>query len=306
MILSPFLLLIALTVHVRAQDPKPCNPDMPYLPWEIYNPRTYDEYLEPEHEVKPAVNLQPVIQPQMPVVQLPLSLDLHFVSPEPIQYVDISAKNIIGDLPLKNVLRIRYKDSTKAEDAVVTIAGEKFIAQYHIRPGGTNVPLQINIDPADTKPLDISGIGLSQNQLRQLALGLYLKKPGRPREKTKAFGIYGTVNHLYTIGDYIFIDLGFRNKTDLKFDIEQFRFRIDDKKITKATNVQSVEVKPLMALLDNTAFNKYYRNIYVLPKLTFPGNKVLHVELSEKQISGRIIHLDISYKDVLDADMIPL
>jgi conjugative transposon TraN protein len=306
MILSPLLLLIALTANVRAQDPKPCNPDMPYLPWEIYNPRTYDEYLEPKHQVKPAVNLQPVIQPQMPVIQLPLSLDVHFVSPEPIQYVDISAKNIIGDLPLKNVLRIRYKDSARAEDAVVTIAGEKFIAQYHIRPGGTNVPLQVNIDPADTKPLDISGIGLSQNQLRQLALGLYLKKPGRPKEKTKAFGIYGTVNHLYTIDNYIFIDLGFHNKTDLKFDIEQFRFRIDDKKITKATNVQSVEVKPLMALLDNTAFNKYYRNIYVLPKLTFPGNKVLHVELSEKQISGRIIHLDISYKDVLDADSIPL
>ncbi|HVW15834.1 MAG TPA: conjugative transposon protein TraN [Mucilaginibacter sp.] len=306
MILSPLLLLIAFTAHVRAQDPKPCTPDMPYLPWEIYNPRTYDEYLEPGHQVKPSVSLQPLIQSQIPVVQLPLSLDVHFVSPEPIQYVDISAKNIIGDLPLKNVLRIRYKDSARAEDAVVTIAGEKFIAQYHIRPGGENVPLQINIDPADTKPLDISGVGLSQNQLRQLALGLYLKKPGRPKEKAKAFGIYGTVNHLYTIDNYIFIDLGFRNKTDLKFDIEQFRFHIDDKKITKATNVQSVEVKPLMALVDNTVFNKYYRNIYVLPKLTFPGNKVLHVELSEKQISSRIIHLDISYKDVLDADMIPL
>jgi len=306
MILSPLLLLIALSAHVRAQDPKPCNHDMPYLPWEIYNPRTYDEYLEPERQVKPAANLQPVIQFQMPVVQLPVNLDVHFVSPEPIQYVDISAKNIIGDLPIKNVLRIRYKDSAMAEDAVVTIAGETFLAQYHIRPGGTNVPLHVNIEPADTKPLAISGIGLSQNQLRQLALGLYLKKPGRPKEKTKAFGIYGTVNHLYTIDNYIFIDLGFRNKTDLKFDIEQFRFRIDDKKITKATNVQSVEIKPLMALLDNTAFNKYFRNIYVLPKLTFPGNKVLHIELSEKQISGRIIHLDISYKDVLDADMIPL
>jgi conjugative transposon TraN protein len=306
MILNPFILLFLLNLNVHAQDPKPADQAMPYLPWEIYNPRTYDEYLEPQYQVKPTVNLQPVIQAQMPVVQLPVSLDVHFVSPEPIQYVDISTKNISGDLPLKNVLRIRYKDSAKAEDAVVTIAGEKFIAQYHIRPGGTNVPLQINIDPADTKPLDIGGIALSQNQLRQMAFNLYLKKPGRPREKTKAFGIYGTVNHLYTIDNYIFIDLGFRNKTDLKFDIEQFRFRIDDKKITKATNVQSVEIKPLMALLDNTAFNKYYRNIYVLPKITFPGNKVLHVELSEKQISGRIIHLDISYQDVLNADMVPL
>ena len=291
-------MLVSLGSHAHAQDTEP------FFPWEHENPAMFFEHTEPQ-PVRPPVVVA-VFQPWMPVVQLPLTLDVHFVSPEPIQYVDISAKNIIGDLPLKNVLRIRYKDSTKAEDAVVTIAGEKFIAQYHIRPGGSNVPLQIDIEPSDTKPLDISGIGLSQNQLRQLALNLYLKKPGKPKEKTKAFGIYGTVNHLYTVDDYIFIDLGFRNKTDLKFDIEQFRFRIDDKKITKATNVQSVEVKPLMALLDNTGFNKYYRNIYILPKLTFPGNKVLHIELSEKQISGRIIHLDVSYQDVLNADIIPL
>ena len=299
MILNPILLLlISLGSHAHAQDTEP------FFPWEHENPAMFFEHSEPQPVRPPAVIA--VFQPWMPVVQLPLNLDVHFVSPEPIQYVDISAKNIIGDLPLKNVLRIRYKDSTKAGDAVVTIAGEKFIAQYHIRPGGTNVPLQIDIEPSDTKPLDISGIGLSQNQLRQLALNLYMKKPGKPKEKTKAFGIYGTVNHLYTIDDYIFIDLGFRNKTDLKFDIEQFRFRIDDKKITKATNVQSVEVKPLMALLDNTAFNKYYRNVYVLPKLSFPGNKVLHIELSEKQVSGRIIHLDVSYQDVLNADAVPL
>ena len=284
MILNPILLLLILLNNARAQDVRPYRPDTLKTIWRI----------------------APVIDAKMPIVQLPENLDIHFISPGPIQYVDISAKNIIGDLPLKNVLRIRYKDSAKACEAVVTIAGEKFIAQYHIRPGGTNVPLQINIEPADTKPLEIAGIGLSQNQLRQIAFNLFSKKPGKPKEKSKAYGIYGTVNHLYTIDDYIFIDLGFRNKTDLKFDIEQFRFRIDDKKVTKATNVQSVEIKPLMALLDNTAFNKYYRNIYVLPKLTFPGNKILHIELSEKQISGRIIHLDVSYQDVLNADIIPL
>ena len=290
MIISPILLLIALINNTHAQDLRPYWPDSLYM----------------QQHLTKTWRIAPAIDSKMPIVQLPENLDVHFISPEPIQYVDISAKNIIGDLPLKNVLRIRFKDSSKTCEAVVTIVGEKFIAQYHVRPGGSNVPLQINIEPADTKPLDISGIGLSQNQLRQIALNLFQQKPGKPKEKTKAFGIYGTVNHVYTIDDYIFIDLGFRNKTDLKFDIEQFRFRIDDKKITKATNVQSVEVQPLMALLDNTTFNKYYRNIYVLPKLTFPGDKVLHIELSEKQISGRIIHLDVSYKDVLNADTIPL
>jgi conjugative transposon TraN protein len=300
-----FFLLLFISLASQAQGAKALQPNSPFLPWEIFNLKVPLIYGGPILSQGIGTHTDTVIQPQMPVVQLPENLDIHFISPEPIQYVDISAKNIIGDLPLKNVLRIRYKDSGKATEAVITIAGEKFIAQYRILPGGHNVPTEINIQPSDTKPLDISGIGLSQNELRQLALGLFLKKPGKPKDKSKDFGIYGAVNHIYTLGDYIFIDLSFHNETSLEFDIEQFRFRIDDKKVTKATNVQSVDIQPLMALLDNTAFNKYYRNIYVLPKLSFPGNKVLHMELSEKQISGRILHLDISYQDILNADTIP-
>jgi hypothetical protein len=40
----------------------------------------------------------------------------------------------------------------------------------------------------------------------------------------------------------------------------------------------------------------------VLKKLTFPNDKVLTIEMSEKQISGRTITLSIDYEDVLHAD----
>ena len=36
--------------------------------------------------------------------------------------------------------------------------------------------------------------------------------------------------------------------------------------------------------------------------MTFPGDKVLSVELSERQISGRTITMTIDYEDVLAAD----
>ena len=246
----------------------------------------------------------------LPIVYLPENVSVQFISPEPIQYVDISAKSVIGDLPLKNVLRIRLKDSAKRADAVLTIAGEKFIAQYHVIRADSitarDSRTEIAVDPADTRPLDISGIGFSQNQLRQIALNLFCKRPGKPIEKTKAFDLKAELYHIYTAGDYIFIDLGYRNKTNLTYNIEDFRFHIDDKKITKATNVQSVELHPEFVLFNNPLFQKTYRNIIVLRKLTFPGNKILHIELSEKQFSGRIITLSITYQDVLDADTIPL
>ena len=240
------------------------------------------------------------------VVSLPENTTLHFISPEPIQYVDISSKNIVGDLPLKNVLCIRLKDSCKATDAIVTIVGEKYIAHYHLVPGGTNVPTEINILPADTRPLDISGIEFSQNQLKVMALRLFSKRPDKRIEHAAAFNLNASVNHLYTAGDYIFLDLTYKNSTNLKYDIDQLRFKVDDKKVTKATNVQSVEIDPVYTLFDVSSFKKHYRNIFVFKKITFPGNKVLQVELSEKQFSGRIISLAISWKDILEADTIPL
>ena len=47
---------------------------------------------------------------------------------------------------------------------------------------------------------------------------------------------------------------------------------------------------------------KDYRNVMVLPKLTFPDEKVLRIEISENQISGRVIVLTIEYEDILHAD----
>ncbi|TFF37671.1 DUF4138 domain-containing protein [Mucilaginibacter psychrotolerans] len=245
-------------------------------------------------------------QDKLPVVYLPENLTIHFVSPEPIQYVDISTKELAGDLPIKNVLRLKLRDSLKTfTGSVLTIAGEKFIAQYRLLPGYPGVPTERNIIPEDMRPLDISGIGLSQNQLKSLSLNLITQKPDRRVEKVKAFGIDGQLNHVYTVGDYLFLDISYRNKTNLKYDIADLHFKVDDKKVTKAANNQSVEITPEFVLFNQPAFAKSYRNIFVFKKMSFPGNKVLRAELSEKQLSGRVVTLNISYQDILDADTLP-
>jgi len=239
-------------------------------------------------------------------VQLPDHATLHFVSPEPIQYVDISTKDLVGDLPIKNVLRLRSRDSLgRFKGAVVTIAGEKFIAQYQVVPGDASSPAQIDIAPADLKPLDISGIGLSQSQLRRISLELISRKRKGHVEKKSAFQLSGQVNQIYSFDDYLFLDLSYHNQTSLRYAVEDLRFKVDDKKVTKASNVQSVELKPVFSLLQVPAFERSYRNIIVLKKLSFPGNKVLHIELSEQQPSGRFLSLGISYSDILNADPLP-
>ena len=243
----------------------------------------------------------------LPIVYLPDSLSIHFISPEPIQYVDISTKNIIGDLPIKNVLRIRYKDTLKSKDAVVTIAGEKFIAQYHIQwsqAANILVKSEIEIGPAETRPLDI-GISFSQPELQKFATELFCKHPEANLEHANAYGLKARLNHIYTLGDYVFLDVSYDNHTKLHYDIDEFRFKIGDKKVTKATTVQSLELKPEFTLFDQPGFNRHYRNVFVFKKFTIPDHKVFQIELNEKQLSGRVITLQIPYKDILQADIIP-
>src|SRR5690606_14390759 len=56
-------------------------------------------------------------------------ISFHFVSPEPIQYVDISTSAIQGDIPIENICRIKavpdslFSKNSNASIGVVTIVG---------------------------------------------------------------------------------------------------------------------------------------------------------------------------------------
>ncbi len=248
----------------------------------------------------------------LPEIAIGPNISLHFISPEPIQYVDISTNAIAGDLPLKNVLRLKIvPDSAKHFEApgnlagIVTVVGESFIAQYNLRYTdglGSTVPAQINILPEHTRPLEVPGITLTSKEMQDFALKILTEPTGVSLRKSKAYGLQSRLNHIYTAGNHIFLDITYYNKSNLSYQIDEQRFKIEDKKITKATNVQSVEISPVWQLYPNTSFKKQYRNVYVLKKATFPGNKVLNIELTEKQISGRVLSLQMKYRDILNAD----
>ena len=110
------------------------------------------------------------------------------------------------------------------------------------------------------------------------------------------------LNNIYSTGDYFFIDFSIDNKTNIRFDIDQIRMKLSDKKMSKATNAQSIEINPVMMLQQAKSFKYGYRNVLVIKKMTFPNDKVLTIEMAEKQISGRNIMLNIDYEDVLSAD----
>lgn len=143
---------------------------------------------------------------------------------------------------------------------------------------------------------------MPESEMAAYAWAIYGSQPNYNNIHYSANGIRAVVNNIYTVNDYFFIDYSLYNRTKIKYDIDEVRVKLTDKKEAKATNSQTIELTPTYSLNTAHNFKKAYRNVIVLPKLTFPDEKVLRIEIAERQISGRVIYIPIEYEDILNAD----
>jgi conjugative transposon TraN protein len=241
------------------------------------------------------------------VIYLKKDMTVHILSPENIRYVDISTPRVRGDIPVGNLLRLKLLDScVSAFSAVLTVVGEKNISQFSLvyDQGRSDSLFRTNKDIGiyDMWPISLPDAGLSESEARSYALSLFRKSSSNGVVKANVFGLKAVLNNIASVGDYVFLDVSYQNKSNLKVDIDEVSFKIDDKKQIRASNSQSIDLVPEYVFSKVSSFNKYYRNVFVFKKFTFPGNKILNVSLSEKQISGRVLSFGIRYGDLLDAD----
>lgn len=228
-------------------------------------------------------------------------------APEPIRLVDISTEHVVGDKPIENVIRLKPKDGEHHDGdivAIVTVVTERFRAQYalvyttRMEEAVSDKEVTLNERSAFHNP----AVSMSTEDMVRYAHRIW-NSPAKYRNvKTHRHRMTMRLNNVYTVGEYFFIDFSVENRTNLRFDIDELRFKLDDKKQTKATNVQSVELKPVLVLDKSQHFQHGYRNVIVLKKMTFPNDKVLTIELSEQQVSGRTISMTVDYEDILAAD----
>ncbi|MCP1253285.1 conjugative transposon protein TraN [Elizabethkingia sp. S0634] len=263
--------------------------------------------------VMPMVCLAQTATPEKYVMELPQlnisdGVSLHIISPEPIQFVDLSTDNLIGDLPAENIARVKTgKASTVNKDdlGIITVVGQSFMAQYKVNYKNSethNTITQIQIQPEDMQPLEYPKIAFSNQELYNFSMDILKKKTKAPLREVNDFKLSIQLNNVYVISDYIFLDISFINDSNLSYNIDGLKFSIEDKKIYKATNNQSLELKPEYQLYHQSQFKKNFHNIYVFKKFTYPNSKVMVIRLIEEPISGRTVEMKIKYSDILKAD----
>ncbi len=226
---------------------------------------------------------------------------------EPIRFVDISTDKVAGDQPISNTIRLKPKEAGHADGdvlAIVTIVTERYRVQYaliyttRLQEAVTDKEVQM----VEQQPFHNPAVSLSTEDMCRFARQIWTS-PARYRDvSNRKHRMTMRLNNIYAVGEYFFIDFSVENRTDIRFDIDEIRVKLADKKVSKATNSQIIELKLEMMLEKTKSFLHGYRNVMVVRKMTFPNDKVLTIEMSEKQISGRTISVNIDYEDVLNAD----
>ncbi|MEZ7762030.1 conjugative transposon protein TraN [Prevotella nigrescens] len=228
---------------------------------------------------------------------------------EPVRFVDISTDKVVGDQPINNTIRLKPKEGMEVHHdgdvlAVVTIVTERYRSQYaliytsRMDEAVTDKSIALDERTAYNNP----AVSMSTEEMTRYARQIWAS-PARFRNvATKRHRMTMRLNNIYSVGEYFFIDFSVDNRTNIRFDIDQLRVKLNDKKTSKATTVQTIELTPQLVLDPTQSFRYGYRNVIVLKKMTFPNDKILTIELSEKQISGRTISLSVEYEDVLSAD----
>jgi conjugative transposon TraN protein len=230
----------------------------------------------------------------------------HIIMPENIKLVDISTAKIVGNQCADNIVRIKPAGRMYNNElaGTVTVIGERHMAQFNVvyttGPAKANSVYQITMkDMSQYKNPDVL---MPESQMAAYAWTIYGSQRKFNNIHTSAYGIRAVVNNIYTINDYFFIDFSLYNKTKIKYDIDEMRIKLTDKKESKSTNSQTIELTPVYSLNSAKSFKKAYRTVIVINKLTFPDEKILRLEISENQISGRVIYIPIEYEDILHAD----
>lgn len=226
---------------------------------------------------------------------------------EPVRLVDISTDKVAGDKPINNTVRLKPKEGGHKDGdilGIVTIVTERYRTQYALiyttRIEEAVTDKEIAYD--ERSDYNNPAVAMSTADMVKFARRIW-NSPAKYRNiKTRSNRMTMRLNNIYTVGEFFFIDFSVENNTNLRYDIDELRFTLTDKKQSKATNFQRMELQPVLLLDQSKTFQRGYRNVVVIRKMTFPNDKVLTIQLSEKQISGRTIDMAIDYEDVLAAD----
>jgi conjugative transposon TraN protein len=245
----------------------------------------------------------------------------HIIFPSSISYVDLGSSNIIAGKAgsSENILRVKASVrgfETETNLAVVTDEGSyyTFNVKYADEPEKLNIEMRDFMHDGSTvnrpnNSLDIylKELGSESPRVVYLINRAIYKDNKRPVKHIggKRFGIQYTLKGIYSHNNLLYLHTQIKNSTNVPFDIDFVRMKIVDRKQAKRTAMQETVIHPIRAynFITTVGANRTERTVFALDKITIPADKLLIVEVFEKN-GGRNQSFTIESADLIHARQI--
>ncbi|OUN57893.1 conjugative transposon protein TraN [Alistipes sp. An66] len=256
-------------------------------------------------------------------IEVGFTKTVHILFPAPVTYIDIGSMAIIAGKAdgAENVVRVKAAVRDFAEETNLTVITEDggfytFDARYAENPSTSTIEIAAAESPAP-QPASAS------EPARADEGRVLLREVGRERPATvkrvlsdiyrqnradvkgihtRKYGVEVEVRGIYVHNDVIYLHVQIANNTNISFEVDYCRFVVADRKAAKRTAQQQRIIEPLRVCNDPSIVRGHQRQriVFALPKLTLEEDKILLLEIAEKD-GARHQCLEISSRELLGA-----
>ena len=237
----------------------------------------------------------------------------HLVFPSAIASIDRGSRDIIVEKAagVENILRVKADAKIFEETnlSVITNDGKlySFLVSYNNNPPYLNVNIS-NIGSINmTSSLLTEDETISPSVMNEQGLKDYAQKTASIKSNIRSVYDESSKMSLALTGFYVkdntmFCRLSIENYSSINYDIDQFRFYIRDKKQSKRTASQEIEIHPLYIFGDTSGIKGESKETLVIavPKFTIPDGKYMAIEIMERN-GGRHLALKVKNRHVVSA-----
>lgn len=256
-------------------------------------------------------------------IEVGFTKTVHILFPAPVTYIDIGSMAIIAGKAdgAENVVRVKAAVRDFAEETNLTVITEDggfytFNARYAENPATSTIEIAAAESPeaqpasasettrADEGRVLLREVGRERPAtIKRVLSDIYRQNRADVKGiHTRKYGVELEVRGIYVHNDVIYLHVQIANNTNISFEVDYRRFVVADRKAAKRTAQQQRIIEPLRVCNDPSIVRGHQRQriVFALPKLTLEEDKILLLEIAEKD-GARHQCLEISNKELLGA-----
>ena len=254
-------------------------------------------------------------------IEVTFQKTVHILFPSEVKYVDLGSFDIIADKATgaENVVRIKAAVKGFEGETNFSVICEdgsffSFNAKYAHEPEMLNIEMKDFLENEDTSDFSHTRMNIHFRELgnespllvKLIMQSIYKNNDRKVRHLgSKRFGIQFLIKGIYTYNGMLYVHTQTKNSSNVPFDTDFIKFKITDKKVPKRTAIQETVLDAVRSYNEviEIAGKSTVRTVYALPKFTIPDDKLLVVELYEKN-GGRHQTIRVENADIVNAEVI--